>query len=288
MSNSCRPEDRVTIVTVTHNSMAVLPKLLASVPEGAACVIIDNLSDNQAALAELATAHGAHLICNDDNLGFGAACNIGAAQAQTEFLFFLNPDARLQDGTLAALVACAEAHPAAAAFNPAILNANGKIQFKRGSVLLPKSQKSPPGWPAGDSEVPVLTGAAFFVRLDAFEATGGFDPAIFMYHEDDDLALRLREQYGPLIFARDALVTHDRGNSTVRSPKTAAFRAFHMGRSRVYATRKHNVARAGRKALLSALVQLASPVTLFSKRKRAKQLAFLNGVLGALRQDFIK
>lgn len=284
MSITPTPEHRVTIVTVAYNSLAVLPGMLASVPDEVACIIVDNASDDHIALAELAAAHGAHLIRNDDNRGFGTACNIGAAQAQTEFLLFLNPDARLQDGAIGALVACADANPAAVAFNPAISEANGKPYFKRGSVLLPKAQKLPPGWPERDREVPVLTGAAFFVRRTAFEATGGFDPEIFLYHEDDDLALRLRADSGPLMFVRGARVIHDAGNSTVRSPKSAAFKAFHMGRSRVYATRKHHLPGAGRKALLAALLQLASPLTLLSKRKRAKHMAFLRGVLTTLRQ----
>lgn len=275
--------ERVTVVTVAHNSLAVLPGMLASLPPGAFCVIVDNASTDQDALAKLAEQHGAELIRNDDNRGFGTACNIGAARADTEFLLFLNPDARLEDGALEALVAAAETYPDAVAFNPAISEANGRPYFKRGSVLLPRSEKLPSGWPEADRVVPVLTGAAFFVRHAAFEAVGGFDPAIFLYHEDDDLALRLRAQCGTLMFLRDARVMHDAGNSTVRSPQSAAFKAFHMGRSRVYATRKHHLPGAGRKALLSAVAQLISPLTLLSARKRAKQAAFLRGVWQALR-----
>jgi GT2 family glycosyltransferase len=258
--------------------------MLASVPRGSTAIVVDNASREAAALADLAQAHGAHLIRNDDNRGFGPACNIGAAKARTEFVLFLNPDARLGDGALEALVAAADAHPEAAAFNPAITDGKGRPYFKRGSVLLPASARLPAGWPAADREVPVLTGAAFFVRRAAFEAVGGFDPVIFLYHEDDDLALRLKTQVGPLMFVHGARVTHDAGNSTVRSPASAAFKAFHMGRSRVYAARKHHLPGAGRKALVSALVQLASPLTLLSARKRAKQLAFLRGVLDGLRR----
>ncbi len=277
------PQDRVTVVTVAHNSMAVLPDMLASVPAGTPVTIVDNASADAAALADLARVRGARLVRNDENLGFGAACNIGAASADTEFILFLNPDARLDAGALEALIAAADAYPVASAFNPAITDGRGHPYFKRGSVLLPKSRRLSPGWPAADREVPILTGAALFVRRAAFEAVSGFDEAIFLYHEDDDLSLRLATAYGPLMFVRAARVTHDAGNSTVRSPASAAFKAFHMGRSRVYAARKHDLPGAGRKALVSALLQLVSPLTLLSARKRAKQAAFLRGVLSALR-----
>ncbi|SHL35309.1 Glycosyltransferase, GT2 family [Roseovarius litoreus] len=281
MSIPVAPE-RVTVVTVAHNSLAVLPKMLASVPRGSTAIVVDNASRDAAALADLARTHGAQLLRNEDNRGFGPACNIGAAEAPSEFVLFLNPDARLGDGAIEALVAAADAHPEAVAFNPAITDGKGRPYFKRGSVLLPASARLPAGWPDADREVPVLTGAAFFVRRAAFEAVGGFDPAIFLYHEDDDLALRLKT-VGSLMFVHGARVTHDAGNSTVRSPASAAFKAFHMGRSRVYAARKHQLPGAGRKALVSALVQLISPLTLLSARKRAKQLAFLRGVLDGLR-----
>ncbi len=284
MSIPTAPE-RVTVVTVAHNSLAVLPAMLASLPRSAGTVIVDNASQDRAALAALAAEHGAQLIRNDDNLGFGAACNIGASEARTEFLFFLNPDARLAPGALEALVTAADNHPEASAFNPAITDGRGRPYFKRGSVLLPRAEKLPSGWPETDRELPVLTGAAFFVRRAAFEAAGGFDPEIFLYHEDDDLALRLKAGAGPLRFVRAAHVTHDAGNSTLRSPASAAFKAFHMGRSRVYATRKHGLPGAGCKAFTSALLQLLSPLTLLSARKRAKQAAFLRGIVSGLKHE---
>lgn len=275
---------RITVVTVAHDSLDVLPAMLASLPEGVPAVIVDNASRDAEALAELARRHPARLIRNEDNAGFGVACNAGAAEATTEFLLFLNPDARLGPGALGALMRAADAHPEASAFNPAITDGRGRPYFKRGSVLLPASARLPAGRPGADREVPVLTGAAFFVRRGAFEAVGGFDPAIFLYHEDDDLALRLRAAAGPLRFVAGAHVRHEAGTSTRRTPASAAFKAYHMGRSRVYAARKHGLPGAGGRALASALGQLASPLTVLSARRRAKQAAFLRGVLSALRE----
>lgn len=279
------PSSRVTVITVAFNSMNVLPEMLASIPAGTDVIIIDNASDSPDALLELGSRNGLQIIHNAENLGFGVACNIGAAQAHTEFLLFLNPDARLLDGALDALVTAADDFPNASAFNPAIIDGRNQPYFKRRSVLLPDCDKLPRGWPSDSGEVPVLSGAALFIRRAAFEAVGGFDPQIFMYHEDDDLSLRLKATCGPLYFVRDARVSHDGGNASPRSPETAALKAFHMGRSRIYATRKHNVPGARRKALFSALIQLASPLTIFSARKRAKQTAFLRGILSAIRHE---
>ncbi|MGC1430386.1 MAG: glycosyltransferase family 2 protein, partial [Albidovulum sp.] len=62
---------RTTIVTVSFNSLHVLPQMLASVPSGVPVVIVDNGSTDIAALVGLCEMHGATLIRNDRNLGFG-------------------------------------------------------------------------------------------------------------------------------------------------------------------------------------------------------------------------
>ena len=267
----------VTVVSVCYNSTGVLPAMLSSVPSGLPIVLVDNGSRDLDLLRDLAAEAGAQLIELGQNIGFGRACNRGAEGARTEFLLFLNPDAGLEPGAFEALVAGAGAHPRAVAMNPAIREADGSEYFKRGSVLLSRDRWLPRGWPAATRVVPVLSGAALFVRRADFEAVGGFDPAIFLYHEDDDLALRLAQR-GDLLFLREAVARHSGGRSSARSPEIAALKAWHMGRSRVYAARKHGLPRPFATAFWQAVRQLASPVALFSVRKRAKQMAFLRGV----------
>jgi N-acetylglucosaminyl-diphospho-decaprenol L-rhamnosyltransferase len=280
---ACPPVDCVTIVTVCYNSLAVLPEMLASTPAGMPVVVVDNASDDNEALESLAKARGARILHNRRNRGFGVACNQGAALAQTEFLLFLNPDAQLTANTLEELVAAARRYPLASAMNPRMQTSDGRPSFKRNSCLMPRSETMDRGWPESDAEVSVLSAAALFVRRSAFETVGGFDPAIFLYHEDDDLSRRLRRECGPLMFVREAVVRHLGGRSSERNPAVASLKAFHMGRSRVYAMRKHGRPFPLASSLWSALWQLLSPVVVFSGRKRAKQWALLQGVLSARR-----
>lgn len=278
--------NRVGVVAVCYNSMPVLPDMLASVPEDVPVVLVDNSGHgDRNSLAALAAQYEAELISNDKNAGFGAACNQGAVTLATEFLLFLNPDAKLLPDTLERLLAAADTYTEAVAFNPRISSTQGRPLFKRKSHLLPQSERMPRGWPDCDREVTVLSGAAFFVRRAAFDAVGGFDPRIFLYHEDDDLSLRLRNKVGKLMFIRAAQVIHLEGRSSPRSAEIAALKAWHMGRSRVYATRKHGRPAPFVIALGSAIRQLASPLVLLSQRKRAKQLAYLRGVLSTYRND---
>ena len=57
--------ENVTIVTVTYNSMAVLPNMLKSIPKTTAIVIIDNASDDIAELKHLVKNSNVTLILNE-------------------------------------------------------------------------------------------------------------------------------------------------------------------------------------------------------------------------------
>lgn len=274
---------RVTIVTVSYNSAAVLAPMLASCPQGVPVVVVDNASSDMSGIRAVTARHGATLIENPENLGFGTACNIGAARAETEFILFLNPDATLAETTLDQLLATADAHPDASAVNPVTLGENGAPALKRKSDLIPKSEFLSRQVPDRDRRIPTLNGAAFLVRTCAFRGIGGFDPNIFLFFEDDDLGERLRQSCGPLMLSHAAQVIHDAGNAS-SGPRLAGevFKAWHMGFSRLYTMRKHHRPLARTRALTHALLRVLSPTLFFSKSHRAKRIAFLRGTFAAL------
>src|SRR5438477_9148401 len=69
----------VTAITVSYNSAAVLPACISAlrkhlVPDQ--LVVVDNASSDGS--ARVASEHGAEVIVNPVNQGFGAGCNLGA------------------------------------------------------------------------------------------------------------------------------------------------------------------------------------------------------------------
>jgi GT2 family glycosyltransferase len=255
--------------------------MLKSVPAGTSVILVDNASSDPNSLKALADEHGARLLRNEENRGFGRACNQGADEATTEFLLFLNPDAELQPGALEAFWDAVDNHPKASAFNPMILDSKGRQSFRRGSKIRPRERLKGPV-PDHDTEVSVLAGSAIFCRRAVFEQINGFDPAIFLYHEDDDLSLRLRE-HGPLMYCHAARVVHLSGHGSPRSPNVAAFKAYYLARSRAYVLEKYGHARPKLNTLGAAILRVIGPDTLFSKRRRAKNFGFLKGALSAFK-----
>lgn len=269
----------VTVVTVSFNSSHIIGKMLDSLPEGVNIVVVDNGGRDKLQVTEIARKHRAKLIRLTKNQGFGQACNLGALEANTEFLFFLNPDAVVLPGAIENLIAASQRNSKKSAFNPRIENNNGSPFFKRRSVLLPRKQWLPRGWPNAEREVPILSGSAIFIRT-AFFRDIQFDPQIFLYHEDDDWSLRVRKLGGKLIFVPDAKVMHQAGNSSGRDPALARFKAFHLGKSRIYALKKHNIPFPSLRSKSLAIGQMIQPQNFLAKRKRAKMRGFWEGLKG--------
>ncbi|WP_138934799.1 glycosyltransferase family 2 protein [Roseovarius arcticus] len=281
-----KPSERVTIVSVAYNSAAVLDTMLASVPVETPVVIFDNASQDRPQLRDVIAIRGGntHLVESDENLGFGAGCNGGAARAETEFLLFLNPDTALFPDTLERLIFAADQHPAATAFNPRILDDDGTAILKRRSDLVPRRAWLPRSALTHDTVVPILSGAALFVRRDDFDAVGGFDPRIFLFFEDDDLSVRLSETRGNLMYVHDARVRHVGGASSEWSPKGERLKNWHWGFSQIYTMRKHGLRMGCLRAFLKTGLRALSPVTILSTRRRTKYAARLSGMIRSLRR----
>ncbi len=73
-----QPSD-ITIISVCYNSGSVLKEMLQSVHPDSPIVLVDNASTDTTPVKKLAQDFGTTLILNEQNLGFGKACNQGAA-----------------------------------------------------------------------------------------------------------------------------------------------------------------------------------------------------------------
>lgn len=202
------PLSEVAVVTVSFRSAAHLQRLLPTLPVDrlAAVVVVDNASDDGSA-AVAASYAGVTAVANTRNVGFGAACNIGAERApDTAFLLFLNPDATIDPADLARLVQALHDDPSCGLIAPRLfrdgqpLTSSGEEATVRSELRrfaprllarrLPDRRHSPDEPRSGP--VVYVEGACMLVRRSAFAAVGGFDPSFFLFYEELDLAHRLR------------------------------------------------------------------------------------------------
>ena len=272
--------ENISFVVVCYKSSLALKSLLLSIPKESEVILVDNSKDQET--KEIAISYDCVLIENKENIGYGSACNLGAEKASGSYLLFINPDSELNPGTLDELIKATDRYPNASAFNPKIIDRTGKQDFKRRSVLLPKSEWMSKKFPTFDKDVSVLSGAAIFIKKEKFLQIKGFDEKIFLYHEDDDISIRLKNKIGNLMYIHNAVITHIGGSSSSRDESIAKIKGYHMGRSRVYAQKKHNIKAVIIRNIMLSIIQILSPEMLFSKRKRAKYTYFLKGVFAEL------
>jgi N-acetylglucosaminyl-diphospho-decaprenol L-rhamnosyltransferase len=247
----------VTAIIVIHDSAAVIAPCLASLArEGVSAIVVDNAStDDGAAIAE---RHGAVVLRQSQNQGYGRAMNIGMRAAATRYCLLTNPDLVFDPGSVAALIEAAGAYRDAALLAPRIIEPDGRMFFQTRSLLAGflTNEKGNPALPEGDCCAPFLSGACLLADRAIMLGEGGFDEAIFLFYEDDDLCRRISDKGHALVHVHRAVVRHARGQSAAPRPGRIFRARFHLAWSRLYVTRKWGLADHGGWFALPAALKL--------------------------------
>jgi GT2 family glycosyltransferase len=203
-------------------------------------VIVDNSGDLDT--SSYSSAVTLSVLRQEENLGYGPAGNAVAAHLGSRFpaLLLLTQDARLEDDTARLLVLELEANQSNAVVVPTLLfatdtsrvfSAGGKL-LHNGRTLHPQqghlvdrerlSTESPRDVDWGD-------GACILMRLDCLNRVGGFDSAFFLYVEEVDLQLRIRQAGFHVRIVPQAVAYQAPG----------AYSLYYKYRNLTYFTRKH-------------------------------------------------
>lgn len=125
------------------------------------------------------------------NIGFGAAHNYLSMQAKGKYLFILNPDVTIKyplDATLQEFI-------------------NQPLEYAVYSLNLPEKLHTTPFIGRFITKNTRFSSHAFIVYKEYFDILGGFDPHFFMYFEDNDFALKLKN-FGLKTYYTKPLVEH--------------------------------------------------------------------------------
>jgi hypothetical protein len=178
------------------------------------------------------------------NLGFGAGQNLLAAVTDAPFILILNPDVEVvTPGAVNFLFDILSADSRIAAVGPRLVDRSGhasrrdhgRLTGVRGRI----SQRAGHSyWRATDSPLDVawVSGAAMMARRQHFSAVGGFDERFFLYKEDEDLCLRMREQRCVIRYEPRVSLFHEESVVASRGPELARSERYfiekHFGDSR--------------------------------------------------------
>lgn len=224
----------VTAAVVSWNTRELLRRCLTALGgEDVEVHVVDNGSTDGSRELVRSEFGAVTLHAPERNLGFGPAVNLVAARTQTPWLLVSNADTAPQPGAVAALLAAGAADPRAGALAPRLRLPDGSDQHSAYPFptlpLLAAFNSGVAGrlprladrlcleghWDARRARrVPWAVGACLLVRREAWDAVGGFDPALWLYVEDLDLGWRLRRAGWHTRHVPDAVIDHESAAST--------------------------------------------------------------------------
>jgi len=230
----------IDVIIVNYNAGDMLQRavqcLLAQTFTNLRVFIIDNASTDDSLSLLITDDQRVEILKLSENTGFAKANNIGATMGTAPWIACLNPDAFAEANWLEELLKGAISNPdyvmagstQISALQSHLLDGAGDLYSPsgfawRGLYRHPLSSLPETG------EVFGPCAAAALYRRDAFETAGGFDESFFCYHEDVDLAFRLRLLGGKAIQVKEAIVHHvGSGITGIESP----FSVYHGTRNR--------------------------------------------------------
>lgn len=242
----------VSIIIVNYNSWVVLSNCIESILNlntalSTEIIVVDNKSTNDLFLQYQQKFPTVKWISNSGNNGFANGCNLGAANANGDFLFFLNPDTKLKTGVLEHFTAIYHKE------NIGILSClqtNSKDSFHKYNLLFPNSlrifgvlrslervfkkkqlsqhfketnTRSYPDW---------ISGSAIFISKHNFDLINKWNEDYWMYFEDVDLCKKAQKNNLPCVITKEVSLFHLHGGASRVNPKTKAITKSEVIKSR--------------------------------------------------------
>jgi len=212
-------------------------------------IVVDNQSNDGSAEMVRNKFPEVQLIQNNQNLGFAKANNQGIRLSRGDHVLLLNSDTVLRPGALQAMAEFLDSHPEAGGVTCRLLNADGTIQacvsaqpsplllfFRLSSLsklfrsnrirgllrdhfgfLLGRTLRcyfAPYSNSSSAVEVGNISGACLMLRRSAIDQVGLLDERYFMYFEDMDYCIRLRNAGWKLYYVPSGEVFHLVGQSS--------------------------------------------------------------------------
>tara|TARA_B100000886_G_scaffold160129_1_gene109134 strand:+ start:16 stop:879 length:864 start_codon:yes stop_codon:yes gene_type:complete len=224
--------NNLTFVIVTFNSRKVVYDCLNSLPKDFHKLIIENSSDEELK-KELEQNYDKTEVILSENIGMGAANNIGIIKSNTQYVYVLNPDVILNNDTLININNSISSLKNFAILSPVSDNLNfpNYRQKKKNKIFDNNLLEN----------VEEIDGYSMILNKNYFKDNIFFDEKFFMYLENVDLCLRVRKENGELFVIKNSKI-HHLGSKAVDekySEEVELSRNWHWMWSKFYFNKKH-------------------------------------------------
>ncbi len=236
---------RLSLITVSYNSVEDLPKLFASyeearkqLPVRCEYFLVDNASSDSSVEVVQKNFPAVRVLALRENSGFAGGCNAGLKEAKGNFLCLINPDCELNSRALMGMMKFLAKHPKTGMVGCQLLHEDGLPQqsayqdigifsyLKTHSLLSPLLEKL--GKITGkinrkkkSRKVGWLMGSCLMVKREVYESIGGLDESFFMYSEDADWCRQARNAGYEVRYLPYFSIIHRQGSGAKKNPERA-------------------------------------------------------------------
>lgn len=219
----------VSIIIVNYNTSELTAKCIDSIIEKTAdieyeIIVVDNASKEDTGI--LRNNRHIRFVASDTNLGFGKANNLGAQNAEGEYLFFLNPDTYLINNAVYILYKAISENSETGICGGNLYkmdmtpNHSFKMNFPgiwaelTDTVSKVFSRRNLDfNYTGKPKKVAYITGADLMIKKELFVKAGGFDKDFFMYFEETYLCHTVKALGYDIVSIPEARIVHLEGSS---------------------------------------------------------------------------
>ena len=218
--------NEITFVIVTYKSESIIQYCLNTLPSESKKIIVEN-SNNINLEKELKLKYDNIEVIPSENVGMGAGNNIGIKSCKTQYAYILNPDTKLNQNTIKNLI-------------------NGLNEISDFTIASPLNDD--PNFPnykkknldqknSNILSVESIDGFSMLINLKKFSDQAFFDENFFLYLENDDLCIRVKNRNENIYIIKNSLINHT--GSISKNQDLEYLRNWHWMWSKFYFNKKH-------------------------------------------------
>lgn len=245
----------VSIITINYNQLAVTCEMLDSVRKLSyphlEIILVDNASQTNPQTIFEARYPEVRFVRSEENLGFSGGNNLGIRVAQGDYLFLVNNDTELQEGSIEQLLALFEAIPNLGVVSPLICYfPDEKTEHKEiiqyaGTTAVNDytARNSTIGWMeenkgqyASPVSTPYAHGAAMMLPRKVIEQVGLMPESFFLYYEELDWCEQIRRAGFEVYVEPRAKIYH---KESVSVGKLSTLKTYYLTRNRIFFMRRN-------------------------------------------------
>ena len=217
----------ITFIIVTYQSENIIHNCLESLPKVSKKIIVEN-SNNINLGKQLKAKYDNIEVINSKNIGMGAGNNIALKACKTNFAYVLNPDTKLNEDTMDKLIKTLNDVSDFTLASP--INDNENIpNYKKVEIKKDINKNI--------LSVGSIDGFSMLFNLKKFDDKKFFDENFFLYLENDDLCMRVKNKKESIFIITNAFINHK--GSISNNTKLEYLRNWHWMWSKFYFNKKH-------------------------------------------------